>query len=195
MIAGPGSGCPFSPNGRGRGNLPHRCFSGRESGFTLFELMFVMVLAGFIVALSAPNFRDAFWPRDMKRTTLSLVGALRYAQSQAATTKQPHRLEMNVEENAFWVSRAGEEGVFTRDPSPRGNPVYLPAGIGFLDVNQPGREKMRGGMAFVHFSPTGWAEESTIHLKKGENEVFTIFIHPLGGKVELAEGYLERRKG
>jgi hypothetical protein len=62
----------------------------------------------------------------------------------------------------------------------------------FLDVYQPERGKVNDGAAYVEFSPTGWAEECTIHIKKSEQEVFTLFIHPLGGKVEVVEGYTER---
>jgi hypothetical protein len=65
----------------------------------------------------------------------------------------------------------------------------------FLDVYHPERGKVREGNAYVEFSPTGWAEECTIHVKKNEQEVFTIFVNPLGGKIEVAAGYLERVRG
>jgi hypothetical protein len=47
----------------------------------------------------------------------------------------------------------------------------------------------------VEFSPTGWADECTIHIKKSEQEVFTLFVHPFSGKVEVVDGYSERAKG
>jgi hypothetical protein len=65
----------------------------------------------------------------------------------------------------------------------------------FLDVYHAERGKVREGNTYVDFSPTGWAEECTIHLRKSEQEVFTIFIKPLGGKIEVEAGYLERVKG
>jgi len=164
-------------------------------GFTLFELIVVLLLLGFVFFLTFPNFRQFIEPRDIKRGVLSFVGALKYAQSQAATTKKKYRLNIDVKENAFWISLEGEKGAFSRDPSSMGKPTYLPAGVSFLDVDNPERGKVREGTAYIEFSPTGWAEEGTIHMKKGDEEGYTIFVHPLGGKVEAVAGYLERRKG
>jgi prepilin-type N-terminal cleavage/methylation domain-containing protein len=166
----------------------------QRKGFTLFELMFVLLLLGFMLLLTFPNFRQFFGPRDLKRAVLGFFGTLRYAQSQAATTKIHYRLNVDVKENVFWISREGEKGKFDRDPSSYGRITSLPPGVIFLDVYHPERGKVRDGAAFVEFSPTGWAEECTIHIRKSEQEVYTLFIHPLGGKVEVVEGYAERVK-
>ena len=167
----------------------------KNRGFTLFELMIVLLLLGFISLLTFPNFRALLEPRDVKRAVLSLVGTLRYAQSQTATTKQKYRLVMDLKENAFWVDREVEDGSFQRDPSSMGKPAYLPAGVTFIDATHPERGKVREGAAQIEFSPTGWAEEWTLHVQRGEQEVYTIFIHPLGGKIEAVSGYVERWKG
>jgi len=164
-------------------------------GFTFFELMFVFLLLGFMLLLTFPNFREFFPPRNMKRAILGFVGTLRYAQSQAATTKHRYRLNMDVKENAFWITVEEEKGKFVRDSSSHGQPTHLPAGVVFLDVYHPERGKVREGAAYVEFSPTGWADECTIHLQRSEEEIFTFFVHPLGGKVEVVAGYSERLKG
>ncbi len=157
--------------------------------------MVVILLLGFIFLLTFPEFRGFLEPRDAKRAVLQFVGSLKYAQSQAATTEQRHRLNMDLKENAFWISIEGEKDSFLRDPTPWGKPTYLPSGVIFLDVVHPERGKVREGTGYVEFSPTGWAEECVIHLRKGEEEAFTIFVHPLGGKVEVAAGYVEMGKG
>lgn len=104
-------------------------------------------------------------------------------------------MNVDLKENTFWVSKEGEKDSFLPDPSPMGKPSYLPAGVSFLDVSSLERGKTREGVGFVEFSPTGWAEECALHLRRGEEEIFTIFIHPLGGKLEVAGGYVERWKG
>jgi Tfp pilus assembly protein FimT len=164
-----------------------------SAGFSLAELVVILFLLGFIFLLTFPNFRELLEPRDIKRATVRLVGSLRYAQSQAAATKQRFRLNIDLKENAYWVSREGEGDTFLRDSSPLGRPDYLPAGVVFLDVIHPERGKLREGTAHIDFSPTGWADECEIHLGRGEEEVFTIFIHPLGGKADVSAGYVERK--
>lgn len=162
-------------------------------GFTLAELMVVILILGFVFLLTFPSFRGLLEPRDAKRAVLHLVGSMRYAQSQAAATKQRYRLNLDLKENAYWVSREGERDSFLRDPSPMGRPDHLPRGVTLLDVSHPERGKVREGTAYVEFSPTGWADECEIHLQRGEEEVFTIFVHPLGGKPEVTAGYVERK--
>ena len=157
-------------------------------------MMVVILLLGFIFLLTFPNFRDFLEPRDAKKAVRQFVGSVKYAQSQAATTKQRYRLNVDLKENAFWISIEGEKDSFPREATPMGNPSYLPSGVIFLDMVRPEKEKIREGIGYVEFSPTGWAEECSIHLRKGEEEVFTIFIHPLGGKVEVVAGYVERGK-
>ncbi len=156
--------------------------------------MVVILLLGFIFLLTFPNFQEFLEPRDVKRAVRQFVGTVKYVQSQAATTKLRHRLNVDLKENAFWVSVEGEKDSFLREGTPMGNPSYLPSGVIFLDMIRPDKGKIRDGIGYVEFSPTGWAEECSIHLRKGEEEVFTIFIHPLGGKVEVVAGYLEREK-
>jgi Tfp pilus assembly protein FimT len=168
--------------------------SGKK-GFTFLELTLVILLLGFIFLLTFPNFRQSIAPRDLKRVVLSLTGTLRYAQSQAGTTKLKHRLNIDIKENTFWVTVEKERGKFFRDPSSSGQPTFLPRGISFLDLYHPERGKVQDGNAYVEFSPTGWAEECTIHVKKSEEEVFTLFVNPLGGKIEVAAGYRERIRG
>jgi prepilin-type N-terminal cleavage/methylation domain-containing protein len=164
-------------------------------GFTLLELSVVILLLGFILLLTFPNFRDFIGPRDIKKAVLGLVGTVRYAQSQAATTKQRHRLNLDIKENAYWVSKEVGKGKFVRDGTPKGQANNLPPGVWVMDFVHPGRGKVQEGTVHVEFSPTGWAEECSIHIQKGEGEAFTLFIHPLGGKVDLVSGYVERTKG
>jgi len=166
-----------------------------KRGFTLFELMVVILLLGFVFFLTLPNFREILEPRDAKRAVLQFAGSLKYAQSQAATTKQRHRLNVDLKENTFWISLEGEKNSFIPDPTPMGKPGYLPSGVIFLDLVFPERDKVREGAGYVEFSPTGWAEECAIHLRRGEQEIFTVFVHPLGGKVEVVAGYAERWRG
>jgi Tfp pilus assembly protein FimT len=169
--------------------------AGGIEGFTLLELTVVLLLLGFLLLMTLPNFREFIGPGDIRKAVLGFVGTLRYAQSQAAMTKQRHRLNMDFSENTFWVTRQGDDGQFSQDPSSPREPRSLPKGVVFMDVSLEERGKIQGGKAFIEFSPTGWVEECTLHLRKAEEEIFTVFVHPLGGKMEVIPGYLERGKG
>lgn len=171
-----------------------KLFQGRD-GFTLFELMIVVFLLSFILLLTFPNFRDLIVSQNIKRAVLGFGGTIKYAQSQAAATKQFHRLMIDVSDNTYWVLWEEEKGKFRRDPSVYGQPRSLPTGVSFVDIIHQEHGRIDRGRAHIDFSPTGWAEESVIHFKRKEEEFFTIFINSLGGRVEIYQGYLERKKG
>jgi Tfp pilus assembly protein FimT len=164
-------------------------------GFTLLEISVVILLLGFLFLFSVPRFQALMEPRDIRRAVRGLVGTVRYIQSQAATTKQRYRLQLDLKENLYWVSIEGGLGTFLRESTPSGRSQSLPRGVQFMDFIHPDRGKIQEGVVSVEFSPTGWAEECTIHMKKSEQEVFTIFVHSLGGRVEVAPGYLEKVRG
>ncbi len=166
-----------------------------KNGFTLLELAVVILLLGFILMLTLPQFREMIGPQDIKSSVRSFVGTVRYVQSQAATTKQRHRLNLDLGENVYWISVEGEPGKFLREESPGGKPQNLPRAVSFMAFIHEERGKTQEGKAYIEFSPTGWVEECTIHLRQGEKEIFTIFVHPLGGKLEITSGYLKRVKG
>jgi Tfp pilus assembly protein FimT len=82
--------------GKGRTRI-----SKDSPGFTFVELVVVLFVLGFIFLLTFPNFRELLEPRDIKRATVRLVGSMRYAQSQAATTKQRFRLNIDLKYSLY----------------------------------------------------------------------------------------------
>ena len=166
-----------------------------KNGFTFLELIFVILLLGFMFLLTWPNLQGLTPWGNADKGLLGLTGALRFAQSQAATNKCRYRLNLEIRENTFWISKEKDKKEFLAVSSDYGQRIHLPPGLAFIDIQQPHRGKIGGGTGFVEFSPTGWAEECTIHLRRGEEDIFTIFLHPLGGKVEILSGYVERTRG
>jgi prepilin-type N-terminal cleavage/methylation domain-containing protein len=164
-----------------------------STGFTLFELMVVLLLLGFVLLLTFPSFREHVGPGDLKRAVLGFTGTLRYAQDQAAKTKHRTRLNLDLKESAYWITVEAERGKFNRDASSLGQRMEFPAGVRLVDVQYAVKGKLREGLTTLDFSPSGWAEECALHLQKGD-QAFTIFVQPLGGRVEVVSGYVEREK-
>ena len=166
-----------------------------KKGFTFLEMMLVILLLGFMFLFTWPNFQGFTSRGNTRQGILELTGALRFAHSQAATTKCRYRVNLDIRENTFWISKEKDKKEFLVVSSPYGQRTHLPPGLVFLDIQQPHRGKIREGTGHVEFSPTGWAKDCTIHLRRGEEDIFTIFVYPLGGKVEIISGYVEKAIG
>jgi len=111
---------------------------------------------------------------------LQFVGSLKYAQSQAATTKQTHRLYVDLKDNSFWVSKEGDRDSFSRDASTLGTPRSLPDGVIFLDVIQPERGKVREGKGYVNFSRPAGRTSARFTPERGRGDLYD--FHPSPGR-------------
>lgn len=61
-----------------------------QSGFTLIELMMVIVIMSIVMALGAPAFLEMRRNSAMSETTNKLIGAFRYARAEAVRTGETH---------------------------------------------------------------------------------------------------------
>lgn len=69
----------------------------------------------------------------------------------------------------------------------------LPGGMIFESIELPGIDKpLTFGKVYIHFFPSGRVEEAAIHLKL-DNFQWTLAIHPLTGKTDIAREYISLR--
>ncbi|MCJ7547141.1 MAG: prepilin-type cleavage/methylation domain-containing protein, partial [Deltaproteobacteria bacterium] len=67
-------------------------------------------------------------------------------------------------------------------------PLHLPYGVRFKDLSTP-RGVQTEGVAYTEFFPTGWVEDTLIHLEG--DSIVTVRLLPLTGEVKVYEGYVE----
>lgn len=93
------------PNGRPE--RPHAHGGDNRSGFTLIEMMAVVVIMGFMLALVIPNlgFSRASALRDQARTVAAQIELTRQL---AIVTGKPHRLLVDIDTGVFSIERFGE---------------------------------------------------------------------------------------
>ncbi len=159
-----------------------------KSGFTLLELMLVMVILGITAVLVFPKL-SAFGAGDLKRTIRHLSGMIEHLAQEASSTKQTYRLHYDLEEGAYWADILQNNREFGDISDSLVKRRKLPKGITFQDVITPRHGKIESGKAYTVLFPMG-VEKSTIHLKK-ENHTWTLTINPLTGRVKVHDRYVE----
>lgn len=74
-----------------------------EKGFTLIELVLVLLLMAAITAIGVPSFRSLYVTSEMQRVSSEFLNTLRYAQQRAILERTPVQVIIDVENSTFWV--------------------------------------------------------------------------------------------
>jgi general secretion pathway protein H len=142
-------------------------------GFSLFELVLVLLLLGVSMAIVLPNIDRGLQDREVRRSALGLAAAARDLRSRALSDGVPQRLVLNVPQNSYRVARSTE--------------VQLPPEITFVSVN--GAETVERDLKSFYFFPNGSILGGEIVLADSAKSIsYLIRFEALTGRVEVARG-------
>lgn len=148
--------------------------AGSEArGFTLMELLVVLVIAGLAVSLVGPGFQRMLPGIGLESEARTLAAMLRHARSQAILSGVPVGVSVDDESGGLRVSYRQE-------------PYVLPAGLE-LDLEGGPNSDSSAGAAQILFYPRGDSSGGSLTLKlkleKGERSS-VIVVDWLSGRVE-----------
>ena len=142
----------------------------RQHGYTLIELLAVLVLVAAIVALGAATITRKLPGQRLQQSAKELVAQLRYTRAQAIATGQPQVFMIDANSREW---RAGEKrsGALSKDIS--------------IVATGARNEQQRPGVAAVRFFPEGAATGGRIVLRN-ERAAWQVDVQWLTGEVSLA---------
>ena len=158
-----------------------------RKAFTLLELVVVLFIVALFATLVIPRLGAFLSHGDTNKAIRQIRGVVRYLAGMSAATRTPYRLYYDLDEGRCWVHRHNEQGEFIEEREILTRPVRLPPGVHFTDIVTP-RGEQREGVAYTDFFPTGWVENTLIHLEGGA--VVTLKLLSLTGEVKVYEGYV-----
>jgi len=156
----------------------------RQEGFTLVELLAVIVILGLIAALAVPRLRMGAVERAKTRSAVArLASVATYARDRAASRRATYALNLDLRSGRYWVSvdDAGTPSDDLGGPPLRGR---LPEGTRFADIETSAPRAETDDVARIRFGPEGWADPTAIHIIGPEGEPGTLLIAGLSGRVE-----------
>ena len=160
-----------------------------DSGYTLIELIVVVLLVGLMMSLTIPRFQSAMLTDDLKSTTRQIVGIIQGLRDEAIRDRKDHTLHFDLESGEYWTESdfmSQEERLLARE---KARP--LPEGIRVLDVWLHGEGKKMMDEASIRFSKRGYIHQSAIHLASEDGREFTLVLSPFLGKVKVLETYVD----
>ncbi|MET0069143.1 MAG: GspH/FimT family protein [Candidatus Thiodiazotropha sp.] len=143
-------------------------------GFTLIELMLVLLLLGLLAGLTPPLFERAFPSLKLKAAARDLAQEIRYIQQTAILTGQPSKVEFDLANNAYKSDHVNS-----------GEVRHLPDGLRFIR-DESGNSPNEQAILVFKFFPDGSSSGGLLMLDNGGRR-FAITVDWLTSRVQVVE--------
>jgi len=75
-----------------------------KRGYTLIELIVVVLLIGLVLTLAAPRLRNVLLTDDLKGAARKMIGIINSLRNEAIREQRDYFLHLDLDANRFWVS-------------------------------------------------------------------------------------------
>lgn len=149
-----------------------KTLAGSERGFSLIELVIVLVLVGIGASLVLPSLDKGFDSLRIRRAALGVAAVARSLRTRSMKEQRPFRLVVSLDDSSYRV--LGEDR------------VLFPEGV---RVSVDGGEPVREGVRHFIFFPNGRMMSGEI-LVSGETQggSYAVRLDTISGKVQVVRG-------
>lgn len=171
----------------------------KQEGFTLLELLVVILIIGAFFFVAVPKFQD-MTQVSIKSASRNLTATIKYLYNEAAFKKSIYRLTFDVESGEYWVETLQEsefgggsqEFVLSEESTQIRH--KLPNGVYFEDIvteRTLDRNPLDEEKEYILFLPTGFVEPAVIHLVTDDEQYYTLATRPYTGGTKVYDEYVE----
>jgi len=170
--------------------------SAQPRGFTLIEMMLVVMIIGMISAIAYPQYQ-VLSRANLRATSRKLAGTIRYLYARSVMDKKYWRLAFDMDEKKVWAERLEltEDGTgkeFVKTDTANLRRLKIPSGVLIRSIQVAGRDMKENGIEYINFNPFGGVERAAIYLMHGNGKwVFTLATKPMSGRVAIFEHDVE----
>jgi type II secretion system protein H len=140
----------------------------KSSGFTLLELIVVLVILAMVSALVAPSMRAFTVGQTTDNAAQQIVVLARYARTQSITEGNSYRLNFDPQGGAYWLSSSAA-GVYKDLPGEYGEHLTLPVGA----TMRTDLTRQTDG-TYVTFQSTGRADVAHIWISDKQGKTVEV---------------------
>jgi type II secretion system protein H len=169
----------------------------RDGGFTLAELLVVLLLIGIFTGIIIVEMRGTFTDALLRSSAREVMSGLSLAGSRAVSLNQSHSFELNRTERTFSV-RSDQKGRGSENEDQSSETGEIderitveirdPAEVTENEQPEPSRdEPPQGGRDVIRFYPDGTADAREIILRDNNNGELVLRINPITGRVRVQE--------
>jgi general secretion pathway protein H len=155
----------------------------RNNGFTLIEILIVMLILAVVMTVTYPSLSRGATTLRLRATGRDILNTLRYARTKAVTEQSRMIITVNREKQELILTDGLGEG---------GRTYRLPQHVKIQRMALAGTEILDGPM-LIHFLPNGSSDSAEILLKSDAEASLTIVSDPITGGARIEAGSGENR--
>ena len=148
------------------------------SGFTLLELMIVVLLLTVMLGFSVPNFRNMLPKDDLKACVRKLVSATRQVRQASISQGRVYNIHFDMHGSRFWITHSAMSKSEAEISEQRS--FDLGTGIYIEDIRFPIERNTKTNHSILRFFPQGYADQAMVVLKDGNQQrsyiLFDMFL-------------------
>ena len=151
-------------------------------GFTLLELTLVMFFMALIAGLSTPFVMETLDRIELQTSARKVASTLRYARSEAISSKKPVVFSGNLTRNQFWITQGH------KNETPKITSLTDPIRMSRF-INEGEDNLFRDGEFTVTFFPQGKSSGGLIGMdikeSRSSENYYAISIDPITGQTKI----------
>ncbi len=159
-----------------------------ERGYTLIEIVVVMLLIGIAVGVTLPKVQDTLAGDRLKKSARLLTILSREMRSDAVREQVDYELHIDLLRKCFW--RYSVDTTDEKRKEIQKRPIQLPEGVSIPDIQRYGEDKQQRGEAVIRFFKGGYMQPAVIHLADGDKRM-TLVFGPFVPRVKIHEAYVD----
>ncbi len=159
-----------------------------DQGFTLIELIVVMVLIATMTAFAIPKIRSSLFTDQLKATARQFIGLVAEAGQDARSRRTAQELRFDRELRQFTMAPAVEAA--PDDAVRRYASVQVPDSVQVVDVTTAHGGRKSLGDLVIRFSPRGYVDKTVVHLRDDSGDELSVMLSPFLGVTRVLEGYV-----
>lgn len=153
-------------------------------GFTLFELIVVLVIAGMATSIVGPRLVNSLEKMNSKTAAKKIAACLRYARTKAASEKVPYVSVFDFNTNQLVIKKKIDEQEILNDKKLK---IYLlPEGVRFKQGVSGSGEVIFSESFSIIFFPGGGSSGGKIILSDIKERELSINVDFITGLVKLS---------